>query len=364
MDEIGDMSLAAQAKVLRALAGEQDQPRGQRQGHRGQRARDRRHEQEPARGDSGRAISAKTSTTVIGGDRGARSAAARACRGTFLLLVDHFTRTIASEYGIRPQTHRRRRAGRAATDAVERQHPRTAQRHRASDHPLRRPHHGTRREGVLLTRARLRTGIRIAAGSFGSLSVRFSVRFCANMRTREQGRTSFVRVFASLPGRKDRTAAVAAGYSYLLVATDARSTSRDRLRAMPCQKEENERSEVKSTKTIRMSLSREQPPARVERAQQEQGLCSLPLRARGLSVVLVPLQARMRRFKTASRGDRRLLCFLLVPNASLPPRFAANDPGPMPKPRNEGPAKSGKKRGRFACKPANRRPFRTLDGTK
>ena len=68
----------------------------------------------------------------------------------------------------------------------------------------------------------------------------------------------------------DRTAAVAAGYSYLLVATDARSTSRDRLRAMPCQKEENERSEVKSTKTIRMSLSREQPPARVERAQQEQ----------------------------------------------------------------------------------------------
>uniref|UniRef100_UPI003AF082D0 hypothetical protein n=2 Tax=Alistipes shahii TaxID=328814 RepID=UPI003AF082D0 len=45
---------------------------------------------------------------------------------------------------------------------------------------------------------------------------------------------------------------------------------RDRLRAMPCQKEENERSEVKSTKTIRMSLSREQPPARVERAQQEQ----------------------------------------------------------------------------------------------
>ena len=52
----------------------------------------------------------------------------------------------------------------------------------------------------------------------------------------------------------DRTAAVAAGYSYLLMSTDARSTSRDRLRAMPCQKEENERSEVKSAKTIRMSL--------------------------------------------------------------------------------------------------------------
>ena len=43
----------------------------------------------------------------------------------------------------------------------------------------------------------------------------------------------------------DRTAAVAAGYSYLLVSKG-------------------------SAKIIRMSLSREQPPARVERAQQEQ----------------------------------------------------------------------------------------------
>ena len=43
----------------------------------------------------------------------------------------------------------------------------------------------------------------------------------------------------------DRTAASAAAYSYLLVAKG-------------------------SAKTIRMSLSREQPPARVERAQQEQ----------------------------------------------------------------------------------------------
>ena len=43
----------------------------------------------------------------------------------------------------------------------------------------------------------------------------------------------------------DRTAAVAAGYSYLLVSKG-------------------------SAKIIRMSLSREQPPAHVERAQQEQ----------------------------------------------------------------------------------------------
>ena len=72
-------------------------------------------------------------------------------------------------------------------------------------------------------------------------------------------------------GKKvQNTRDIVAAFSVLLMATDARSTSRDRLRAMPCQKEENERSEVKSTKTIRMSLSREQPPARVERAQQEQ----------------------------------------------------------------------------------------------
>ena len=72
-------------------------------------------------------------------------------------------------------------------------------------------------------------------------------------------------------GKKvQNTRDIVAAFSVLLMATDARSTSRDRLRAMPCQKEENERSEVKSTKTIRMSLLREQPPAHVERAQQEQ----------------------------------------------------------------------------------------------
>ena len=72
-------------------------------------------------------------------------------------------------------------------------------------------------------------------------------------------------------GKKvQNTRDIVADFSVLLMSTDARSTSRDRLRVMPCQKEENERSEVKSTKTIRMSLSREQPPTRVERVQQEQ----------------------------------------------------------------------------------------------
>ena len=44
--------------------------------------------------------------------------------------------------------------------------------------------------------------------------------------------------------------------------------------------------------------------------------------------------------------------------------MAANESDSMPEPLNEVPAKSGKKRGRGACAPANRRPFRTLDGTK
>ena len=80
---------------------------------------------------------------------------------------------------------------------------------------------------------------------------------------------------------------------------------------MPCQKEENERSEVKSA-------------------------------------------------KTASRGDGRMRVSDPVAAPLLTPPLAANESGSMPSPSNEVPAKSGKKRGRFACKPANRRPFRTL----
>ena len=47
----------------------------------------------------------------------------------------------------------------------------------------------------------------------------------------------------------------------------------------------------------------------------------------------------------------------------LTPPLAAKS-GSMPEPSNEGPAKSGRKRGRGACAPANRRPSRTLAGTK
>ena len=125
------------------------------------------------------------------------------------------------------------------------------------------------------------------------------------------------------------------------MATDARSTSRDRLRAMPCQKEENERSEVKSTKTIRMSLSREQPPARVERAQQEQDFTAqkhAPFRLwrLGKQHAVCP---RLRTPLPASRsGHAGCRLFFLrckrecggCTSCTLP--LAANDPGPMPCP--------------------------------
>ena len=91
---------------------------------------------------------------------------------------------------------------------------------------------------------------------------------------------------------------------------------------------------------------------------------SLPLRARGLSVVLSPLQAIMRRFKPLPGAMAGCCVSDPVVAPSLTPPLAAQDSGSMPEPSNEGPAKSGRKRGRSACAPANRRPFRTLDGTK
>ena len=129
------------------------------------------------------------------------------------------------------------------------------------------------------------------------------------------------------------------------MATDARSTSRDRLRAMPCQKEENERSEVKSAKTIRMSLSREQPPARVERAQQEQdyaasrsghaGCRLFFLRCKRECGGLKPLPGAMPGFSANKRTRDVRPCSHVRVLASFPGRkdgIAANDPGPMPCP--------------------------------
>ncbi len=87
----------------------------------------------------------------------------------------------------------------------------------------------------------------------------------------------------------DRTAAVAAGYSYLLVSKG-------------------------SAKTIRMSLSREQPPARVERAQQEQDYAASRSGHAGCRLFFL-------RCKRECGG---------CTSCTLP--LAANDPGPMPCP--------------------------------
>ena len=87
----------------------------------------------------------------------------------------------------------------------------------------------------------------------------------------------------------DRTAAVAAGYSYLLVSKG-------------------------SAKTIRMSLSREQPPARVERAQQEQDYAASLSGHAGCRLFFL-------RCKRECGG---------CTSCTLP--LAANDPGPMPCP--------------------------------
>ena len=91
----------------------------------------------------------------------------------------------------------------------------------------------------------------------------------------------------------DRTAAVAAGYSYLLVSKG-------------------------SAKTIRMSLSREQPPARVERAQQEQDYAASRSGHAGCRLFFL-------RCKRECGGLKPLPGAIVGFCASFPPRSAAND---------------------------------------
>ena len=80
LDEIGDMSLAAQAKVLAGFAGEPDQPCGQRQGHRGGRARRGGYEQELAPGDRGGPFP-RGLVSSSQRDRHSGACAPRTCRG-------------------------------------------------------------------------------------------------------------------------------------------------------------------------------------------------------------------------------------------------------------------------------------------
>ena len=64
LDEIGDMSLKTQAKVLRVLQEQTMEPVGGTDAHQGGRARAGRDEQGPAGRDPRRAGSARTSTSA------------------------------------------------------------------------------------------------------------------------------------------------------------------------------------------------------------------------------------------------------------------------------------------------------------
>ena len=64
LDEVGDMSLRTQAKVLRVLQEGEVERIGSQKTITGGRARDRRHQQEAGGGDRDRASSARTSTSA------------------------------------------------------------------------------------------------------------------------------------------------------------------------------------------------------------------------------------------------------------------------------------------------------------
>ena len=147
MDEIGDMSLAAQAKVLRAL----QESRISRVGSDkdievdvrviAATNKDLREDQEgqfPRRPLPPHRRDRRAGPGAPGARRGHPDAG-----GPF--HPHHLGRIRHTA-----QSHRPRRSGGTAADAVDGQHPRTAQRRRAAHHPLRRPHHGPRRERVLL----------------------------------------------------------------------------------------------------------------------------------------------------------------------------------------------------------------------
>ena len=158
MDEIGDMSLAAQAKVLRALQENKICRVGSDKdidvdvrviAATNKNLRDEITKvQEPARRDHEGQLPRRP-LPPYRRNRGARSGAARPRAGRSAAgrpFHPHDLHRIRHP----AQTHREQRPARTADDAVERQHPRTAQRHRAAHHPQRRAHHARRREDLLL----------------------------------------------------------------------------------------------------------------------------------------------------------------------------------------------------------------------
>ena len=136
MDEIGDMSLAAQAKVLRAL---QENKICRVGSDKDIDVDVRSHQQEPARGDR-QGEFPRRPLPPSQRHRHPRPAPART------LLRRSRTDAALRRRNIVPLRHpaqadRLRRHGGALGDAVERQCPRTAQRNRTAHHPQRRHHH-------------------------------------------------------------------------------------------------------------------------------------------------------------------------------------------------------------------------------
>ena len=127
-----------------------------------------------------------------------------------------------------------------------------------------------------------------------------------------------------------RTAAVAAGYSYLLVSKG-------------------------SAKTIRMSLSREQPPARVERAQQEQDYAASRSGHAGCRLFFLRCKRECGGLKPlpgAIVGFCVSCLFRTHPSRHVPRRTTPA----WQKRRSERCGLKARAEGRFVYKPANSRP--------
>ena len=151
MDEIGDMSLAAQAKVLRALQENKICRVGSDKDIdvdvRVIAATNKNLREEITKGNFREDLYHRIGVIVV------RVPALRErTRRTFPMLARPFhPHEICVRLRHPAQTRSRATPWRrTAGDAVERQHPRTAQRHRAAHHPQRRAHHARRREDLLL----------------------------------------------------------------------------------------------------------------------------------------------------------------------------------------------------------------------
>ena len=126
------MSLKTQAKVLRVLAGAGARAPGQQPRHQGRRARDRRHQQEPRRGDCSRHVP-RGPVLSPQCHPDSRAAAARS-QGRHGGAGAPLRRSVLPREQLPAQDVYRRRDGAAEAAPLARQHPRAAQLRRAADH--------------------------------------------------------------------------------------------------------------------------------------------------------------------------------------------------------------------------------------